>query len=74
MNLNHSRSRDISRGFPGILVSASDFSNHFIPLIRSTPKGTESSPRIHIRCHVGRMKVACCVDESVGLTAEVFTD
>ena len=56
MILDHSRSRDISRGFPGILVSASEFSNHFIQSIRSAPKGTESSPRIHVQCHVRKSR------------------
>ena len=56
MNLDYSRSRDISRGFSGILVSASEFSNHFIQSIRSAPKGTESSPRTHIPCHVHKRR------------------
>ena len=45
MNLDHSCSAEASRGFAGILVSASEFSNHFIQSIRSVPKGTESRSR-----------------------------
>ena len=58
MNSDHSRSCDISRGFPGILVSASEFSNHFIQSIRSVPTGTESSRKTHIPRHVHRSRPA----------------